>query len=544
MKIKSMLVGMLACTAMVSCTNDDVLEGGNNPAQNGERSYMAVNIVSANSGSRSTSTVTGDKYQDANEANEVKVGKVRFYFFDENGAAYKVTDKNNTNANYIEIENPKISEGSTANVDKKTPSVLVIEQSKVAPPKSVVAVLNSDKLATDLADEMSLAELTAKVCNDQNGIAGTGENEFIMTNSVYVDSRKETMVATPISIDDIQHSEDAAKANPVNIYVERVLAKVTTELKNQNKTDGYKPEDKSGVYSIGAEFGGKKVFAKINGWQITNYNDNSTLFKSLNDEPNFTWTWNAPADFRSFWANSADPTDGTTGNNASYKNPYKFNEIGSTNVKYCLENTSDNPTKLLVAATLLNEDGEALDIAQWMGVKYTVADLKTQLAGTLASEYFYFDESDKKYKSITAEHIDFLNPDNTWAANEKRYEVYACLAKGAPQFYTKKADGTGMNEVAASVINDKLDTYPVRVWTEGATYYYVNIAHLGGLDAVVRNHWYNISINSISGFGTPVYDGDDIIFPQVPDNDKDTYIAAEINILSWKVVSQDVELGQ
>lgn len=540
MKIKSLLVGMLACTAMVSCTNDEVLEGENNPAQKGERAYMAVNIVSANSGSRS---VADGGYNDADIDNEVKVGKVRFYFFGENGAAYKVTDKNNANANYIEIENPTLSEGTTANVDKKTPSVLVIEQSKVAPPKSVVAVLNSDKLATDLGTaQLSLAELTAKVCNDQNGIAGTGENQFIMTNSVYVDSRKETMVATPISIDDIQHSEDDAKANPVNIYVERVLAKVTTTLANEDNTTGFKGTDNAGVYSIGAEFGGKKVFAKINGWQITNYNDNSYLFKSLNDEPNFGWAWNAPADFRSFWANSAAPTDGT-GNNASYKNPYKFDEIGSTGVKYCLENTSNNPTKLLVAATLLDEDGKALDIAQWMGVKYTVDDLKKQLAGTLANEYFY-QTGENQYASILPEHIGFLNPENTWADDEKRYEVYACLAEKAPQFYIKKADGTGMNPVDASVINNKLDAYPVRVWTEGATYYYVNIAHLGGLNAVVRNHWYNISINSISGFGTPVYDGEDIIFPQVPGDDEDTYIAAEINILSWKVVSQDVELGQ
>ena len=537
---------MLACTALVGCSNEeDLLNGEQGLESRGEKGYMAVNLVNPEMGSRA--------YQDG-EGNEVKVGKIRFYFFGDNGAAYKVTDaKNASGANYVEVTNPTVNntEAAKDNVDKITSAVVVINKSKVAPPKSVVAILNADNLKNEKGEsllgtgDMSLSALTAIVGNAGKGIDGTGENEFVMTNSVYKHAvTGETMVATPISVNDIYTNEGDAEDHPVNIYVERVLAKVSTSL------------EKDDLLDTGVDFGGQRVYAKINGWAITNYNDRSYLFKSLSWTTDPSFTWNAAGDFRSFWAKSIEPTPAGTATkdapNTLYKNDHKYNALTSVADKYCLENTSGTPTQLLVAATLVHKtvNGEKttttpLTIARWMGVDYTVEDLKTQLAGALAYDYYY-KVSETKYASITAEYIDFTNPDNTWAADEKRYEVKATLASGKKVYKKNGVDAQG-NPVmveANGEANTVLAKYPVWIWTEGATYYYVAIKHIGTENAIVRNHLYDINVTGVAGFGTPVYNPDEIILPQTPEG-VETYIAASVNILSWKVVeNNNVVLGQ
>ena len=99
----------------------------------------------------------------------------------------------------------------------------------------------------------------------------------------------------------------------------------------------------------------------------------------------------------------------------------------------------------------------------------------------------------------------------------------------------------------------------VQFFKGGATYYYVPIVQNSalnvnakdpkaqnpeylGLFGVVRNHYYQLTIKKVQGLGTAVPDPTQVIVPEEP-VDKDYYIAAEINILDWKLVSQDVNLG-
>ena len=89
---------------------------------------------------------------------------------------------------------------------------------------------------------------------------------------------------------------------------------------------------------------------------------------------------------------------------------------------------------------------------------------------------------------------------------------------------------------------------PALLYAEGQTYYIVDIEHLGTAGAkygVVRNHVYQIDIESITGYGSPVYSGDiGYIKPEYPTVEEDSYVAARINVLSWKVVKQGVDIVQ
>ena len=71
-------------------------------------------------------------------------------------------------------------------------------------------------------------------------------------------------------------------------------------------------------------------------------------------------------------------------------------------------------------------------------------------------------------------------------------------------------------------------------WNTGDTH---SLNHLGRY-GVVRNNWYEINVQSISGPGDP-----EIVTPgDESDDDTEGYIRAEINVLSWAKRQQGVDL--
>ena len=84
-----------------------------------------------------------------------------------------------------------------------------------------------------------------------------------------------------------------------------------------------------------------------------------------------------------------------------------------------------------------------------------------------------------------------------------------------------------------------------QVWN-GMSYYMVDIEHLGNNSitnyGVVRNHSYVITVEGITGLGTPVYDPTIIITDPTKPTETSSYVAARINVLSWRIVNQTVTL--
>jgi hypothetical protein len=87
-------------------------------------------------------------------------------------------------------------------------------------------------------------------------------------------------------------------------------------------------------------------------------------------------------------------------------------------------------------------------------------------------------------------------------------------------------------------------------YKSGETLYSVDIAHLGyqlsgdqlGDYGVVRNHIYNVVLNSFGGLGSPVYVPEGgLTYPEDPTNTGD-YVSAEVRVLSWKLVNQEVDI--
>lgn len=539
MKFSRFLVGTLACTMFAACSNDESLAVGSGQEE-GQLSYVSVNIVNANStGSRAE----GDTYDDG-DPEENKITNARFYLFKANGDAYELSNSvTGWSANYVEksglLGNPHEPEDD--NVEEIVNATLVFQGKDQELPASIVAILNPP--TTTLGNNAkSLSDLQKEI----NDYSASSDGAFIMSNSVYASgtTTKTEVVATDI-VGKVAQSKEDAEANPVDIYVERVLAKVEVTFSGAEKEAS---EDDGPQYIVSGT-GESAVYAEVLGWAVTTDNRTSNLLKDID----VTWnnivlgfTWNDEPYHRSYWAST--PSTITPVNDKSAEEIIE--ETG--NVRYCQENTLSTHTNVIVVAQLVNNSGVAQPIYKYYGMNYTSEnDILELIANKYANVYYTktSQENQDTYVSIAPTDMKFKATTSTETDN---YEAIAVL-KSDITIYTPNPDYNAETPgsqkyvtVDADDVNAELAKNPAQIAKDGYVYYYTPIKHLGttgktGEYGVVRNHVYKVSITDINGFGTPIYDPDKDIIPTHP-TDEETYIAARINVLSWRVVPSSVTL--
>lgn len=584
MKKFTMFSSVLASALMLtvaSCSSEDVA-GGDSQNDKGATSFLAVNIENVGSAPASRSYAQGGGTYEDGTADESKITNVRFYFFNGDGTPYLLA---NNGVNYLEKEVKTDGADHDHTAETKTKAVLVLEGETKAVPASVIAVVNPKVLdnTTLKSGTMTLSELRtsatgSKFYDETNG--------FVMSNSVY-ESAGQDVCSTPVANSVFATSEEALKA-PVDIYVERVNAKVNAKIDATYKRDGETTPawttNAEGKYQI--EVGSidvttydentnaiptttkYPVYAVVQGWQLADADGKAELCKQIST----SWyagelgisPWTTSDYHRCFWSKSVPITSGQQGGvnrpvNHAFKDiTQSLSDVFSADPVYTLPNTPDklvtNPTtsvntltKLIVAAKLVYKDNDGnyknAQVCQYRGLTYLGEEaVKKQIVGGFAR---YFKKSGDVYKSIEASDIAFKTV--LGSSEVKDYEVVATLADNVGELFVK--NGETYNPVKKDVVNAALAKEEAQVRsTDGATYYYTPIKHLGdagklGEYGIVRNHSYQVTIQNIKGFGTPVYDPDKEIDPMIP-SDENTYLAASIKVLSWRVVSSKVDLDQ
>lgn len=551
MKLSGFLVGTLACTLFAACSNEEN-SAINSGQEEGQLSYVAVNIVNANpTGSR----VEGGEYENG-EGPENAITKARFYLFNASGNPYTVTTNEAPGAvaatNYVDITTLEDQGKDEPNVESIKKGVLVFKGTTTELPTSIVAVLNPP---ATLTGSKSLSDLQTKAIADYSSTTS-----FVMSNSVYASEGTE-VVATNIIGKVAQNKEDA-EANPVDIYVERVLAKVRVTFSNADKENQYKV----------SEDGEPAVYAKILGWAVTRTADKSNLLKNIDpawDDMTLGFTWNDEPFHRSYWATTpATVTLEKKSQDEIINDQKPATPEGATNIsvqRYCQENTkADEHTEVVVVAQLVNDEGNPNPIYKYFGEEHdSEEDILTLIANKYNNVYYTRTEGTSLPEGGTEyEYKSFIKPDNihfeatTPETGGEDYEAIAQLdddALDGVTIYIENPDYTGSNEKyieladAEATINEELAKNPAQIAKEGYVYYYTPIKHLGtttgstGEYGVVRNHIYDVTITDIKGYGTPIFDPDKDIDTTHPSNEE-VYIAASINVLSWRVVSSNVTL--
>lgn len=504
MKSRGLFLSALMMTAVwAGCSNEEGLDNIQPREIEKSDSYIAVNIVAPGVNSRAAD----DNFL-VGTATENAVNSALFVFFDENGGFVQAVDVDATDLNdWTKV--PDEEDGTVPSVDMISSAVIVLNNPSSAP-KQVVAILNSSLTAATLGTP-TLAELHAKTDNYATG--------FVMTNSVYWDDTAGKQVfATPLEDDNIQRSEELAKGSPVSISVERVVAKVTATQSDAMVIEG-KEVELDGIPNQ------TLAVTSIDGYKLVATNPVSYLIKNIEDYDVLQWTgWNDPANLRSYWANSAVPANGY--------NYFTYNEmlLPDDYAEYCLENTSKTPTQLLVAATIKPKDApNAVDIVKYKGLYYTGGGFLDKVNEMLSA--YYYNGTDDQGNTIQSNdwkgYLEVVDA-GTEEQGYEPWEVKVVLKKEAPDVQGVQTTLNTMDTAAQ--------------WTGGRAYFFVNVKGLFA-DGVVRNHAHVMNITKMVGLGTPVYNPDEIIIPEIfPE--QNYYVAAEVQILKWKQVAQDVVLGQ
>lgn len=589
MKKFTMLSSVLASALMLtvaSCSSSDDITGGHGGENSeGSTSYIAVNLKTV--GNAPTGNARQTRYTDSQNGTyedgvgvENKIKSVRFYFFNADGTPY-ILNNVNGKGNYIDRD-VKVNPGDQSQtVEGITETVLVLNGENHVAPASMLTVINPDINPELLQNGAALRWSVMR--KELKGTKFYDNDHFMMSNSTYEEAGND--LCTTQLTGKTYASSDDAQSHPVNVYVERVNAKVNANVVGTNFEketadvifDGVSMKDnqktKVGVLSLAKEDGTtdqKNIFAYIVGWGLASENRKAELFKQI-DTQKFTdeilgiSPWSSADYHRSFWSLSV-PFGGTGADKNEPVN-YKFSEYTHKlgDAVYTLPNTpteviddahvyNNTLTKFVVAARLAYEDADGslqpAEICEYKGQEFLGTDnLKKTFVKEISRYYkkvpVAAGEPDK-YVNLDPSDITFTTtaPSGTQA---KDYEVFATLANPNITLYEQK--GGVWNEVTdKSGVYNMLQGTPAEVRTGGMAYYYTTIKHLGekgklGEYGIVRNHSYQISLNSIKGFGTPVYNPEKIIVPAIPSNDK-TYLAAKINVLSWRVVPSTVDLDK
>ena len=569
-------LGFAACNK-VDVQNPDVNPSGMTKA------YAKVAISMPKTTSSRSGVTFNDGGIDPGVASESLVKDIQLAIYDEYGT-YIGVGTLVSEMDFEGADEPQLDKDNVSDTYTKTFELNMAEGANA--PAQIVAFINMD------ASTKNLDELLAngKVTEDAYS---TEEKGFIMTNSGYYNDKDEYVVAVDIPEDAIYHDEKKPSDKVVEIYVERLAAKVIVDVdKKVDETANYV------VYDANGDQVQLKYTPKY--WGATGTAKKENLVKTAFDKSEDTTpSWmNDASKFRSYWANGVNwgleswedyyvtenedeaPLNYLTfgdmkgvGESGSGKEPESMIGIGVPN--YVLEHTSPlgieqmnliTNTYVIVTGTYtvmkdeeahtdFTADGEGnvdfyllLNGEENGKKKYTVYN-KSQLIAYLLKrndvEAIYSD-ADAEQKINADEYDKKLDLKYNFDLNQ-----YVLAAKEGITVYTGKNEEFDAETMKKST-NSRHYCFP-----EGGAYFNVPIAQntteTVTTYGVVRNHSYVLTINKIENLGAPLDPNEFITDPDDPDPDptpvipdpndfQDNFIKAEINVLSWHVVNNGVTL--
>lgn len=556
--VKNLFGMAVMATALVGCSSNDNLapDGKDNVGKTGEAyASFTINLPTT----RATRATDGEPSFAEGDAKEYEVKNGTILIFTNDGKFVTSAQLGNMNP-WKDIKTNGVTTAATATVQ--------LSGVEVGGSYQALVLLNNDVDATTKVKLPTTGESYADWnANAANATAAYTNTDYIfMANAPkYTDTKTEPTTLVPVA--NICASREQAEAKAATtVYVERGLAKVTMQ---NFAADGYAIAD--GTYK------GDKV--EIKAWQLDVTNKStfpvhqtdglssaSTGFADIWKTDRF-YDGSNTAFKRVYWG--VDPNY----NNSDYQTlancKTAFNmitkdkvvgEAGNAHPQYCLENTFDldnmkqgQTTRVVFKAVYTPNTFTSGQTFYKIG-NNTAIWSEENLAQQI------------KTVAVTAMGI-------TDAAEQDKYSVDLSkgsnisgvagqhLVEAGNIIYSGEAASSKVKEAVVNAINEKLGLtakagistylngeayYIARIkhfneltpWTAGTPYNGDNNAFLGRY-GVLRNNWYDLSVNSISGLGYP-----DVpeVKPNMPDDENEQFINVEVKILDWAKRSQSIDL--
>lgn len=423
--------------------------------------------------------------------------------------------------------------------------------------------------STDTYESWNVAANSTNITDYEKGFYMANAPQFTAEN---------VEPTTLVKIEGIYRTKEEAQSKPATtVHVERGLAKVTV---GSNSTSNYFAT--TGANATGANYSSDNV--KITKWALDVTNKTSfPVHVTEGLSTDYTDVWknelsksdrfvSAASSFkRVYWGvdpnySNTDLNDPTKETERTTNFTYiKKGEISSdaTDVAYCLENTFDldnmkqgQTTRVVFKATYTPNGFTTADGSTFFKIgNHTELWSKTNLVAQIkAKAQEVLSETDADKIAVV---LDAASNDVEKTAGTK------ILTKA-----NVKHNGAEVTDDQINSINVKLglkaatSTDPIvgiTTYVNGESYYIARIKHFGddltpwnpgdtygtdnekylGRYGVLRNNWYELKVNSISGPGYP-----DVpeVKPNTPDDENTKYISVSVKILDWAKRSQDVNL--
>lgn len=596
MKIKHFF-GLAVIAAMTaSCSSNEDL-GTAGPGIGTNEAGVGYATFTINLPTTSGTRAGGDPTYDQGTLDEYDVNDVTLLIFKKGKATkegdYTFVEKANL-GNMAPWKKDDTANGITASatITAKLTGVALTGEGSTTSDYYALAILNNNADATGAGGKVTLptAPTTSSTTESTtppvtygswNAASNADETKFkdntkgfYMANApVYKNGEPTTLV----NIDKVYATKQKAETNAATtIHVERGLAKVTVASADFTKT--FTPS--------GTKYNKDEV--KITAWNLDVTNKSTfPIHKTTGLNSPFTTIWSASTDPAPSTgrfvdaANSAfkrvhwgvDPNYSTDLDETACKNAFNIlapnAEINGTakEPQYCLENTFDikhmlqgQTTRVVFKATYKPDGitkgntfykiGNSTDL-------WSEEDLKKQIK-TVALNVMGITKAEEQAK---------YDVDLSKGSNISGVAGHQHLVKAENITYSGEAASSQVKPDAITAINEKLglsDAAGISTYLNGEAYYIARIKHFGdvqtpwnegdetygdndatqnnkylGRYGVLRNNWYELTVNSVSGPGTP-----DVptIKPDVPDDESYKYISVSVKILSWAKRSQKVDL--
>lgn len=592
MRIKHFF-GLAVLAAMTaSCSsNNELVNGGNGSGENESgASYASFSItLPTTSGTRADDTPSGSPSFENGDKNEYKVNDATLLIFKRGGEA-------KTEGEYTFVESAEL--GSMAPWQKPNP-----DETGVTTHAKITAKLNNvnktdgyyalvllnngtgDNVKVTLptkgatfsdwnVDTNKDKEATNKIANTNNG--------FYMANApLFKDNNVTTLVA--IDKDKIYPTEEqAAKSAATDVYVERGLAKVT--LKTGTAATG--KTDTDGAYKV-ANGAYKDDKVTIENWALDVTNKKTFPIHNVDG---------LTTDYKEIWSNTTDASktnSATTqrfvdnkatlaqrvywGKDPNYDKSYlcstedadktalkaEFNYVKNEDVKvepskslYCLENTFnlDNmmqgqTTRVVFKAKYTPKGFTDGDTFYKIGKNTAIwkeSDLKQEIEAAVASVVSGAAGKTTvtlkaKGNDITAAGTHYIEAANISVTDATITITPENIKAINTQLGLKEAEKVGISTYAGGesyyIARIKHFGDDLTSWKSGP-YGKNNLEYLGRY-GVLRNNWYELTVNSVS---SPGYPSVPEVKPNTPDDEDDEYINVSVKILDWAKRSQNVDL--
>ena len=586
MRIKHFF-GLAVIAAMTaSCSsNNDLVNGGNGSGEveNGTAyASFKINLPTTTGGTRADDDPTpGTPSFEHGTAAEYEVKNGTILIFDKDGKFVESTKLGTMNP-WTDVKSDGVTTAAIATVK--------LEHVSVGGKYKALVLLNNDVDATDATTKKVKVTLptasTDTYANWSKDVSKVNADDYAKTDGIFMANAPMYSTTeeptTLVDISGVYASPEEAQAKPATtIYVERGLAKVTMK------------DFETGGYTIGGgTYDGATV--KIEKWQL-DVTNKSTFPVHQTGTLKGSWAeiWNTPRFYdqtstafkRVYWGIDPNYSDNKYHAGDATTSPKKtaldcckeaFNMItnnqvagaaGDANPQYCLENTFDlnnmkqgQTTRVVFKAVFTPKDfisnyktfykiGNNTDI-------WRQEDLETQIK-TVALNVMGITTTEEQAKYG----VDLSKGTNISGKAGQH------LIEAANITYSGEAASSKVKPAVITAINEKLglkaatDTDPIvgiATYKDGEAYYIARIKHFNemtpwapgkaydsdnagflGRYGVLRNNWYELSVNKVSGLGYP-----DVpeVKPTLPDDENDQYINVSVKILDWAKRSQSVDL--